>query len=231
MRSPKFRGIIPDSDVLHSVAYHAQHDHTIAPTYVETPNDGKVPKYGDTVKGTSMKFDPAHDCDGEFMSYKNQVNNNCYNYAVNMATNTFAQPGRKSGHKYKSITGPEVLKAAEYDGLVNCGTEMPDPIKVPKDGHVVALLISLEDTKWPKGVWGGDFHWARCDDMATSSWSQKDGGDQVTNFDFAGNKLEDPRKANWTVNEGRLMRGYDEDFVISYEFFAFMIVPKTADII
>src|SRR5574337_300488 len=42
--------------------------------------------------------------------------NNCYNYASNKRTDTFAQPGRGSGHMYTAITCPAVTQAALSDG-------------------------------------------------------------------------------------------------------------------
>src|SRR5205823_4712893 len=44
-------------------------------------------------------------------------NNNCYNYASNRKTNTFAQPGRGSGHMYTALTCAAVTQAALSDGL------------------------------------------------------------------------------------------------------------------
>lgn len=44
-------------------------------------------------------------------------NNNCYNYASNKRTDTFAQPGRGCGRMYTAITCPEMTRAALCDGL------------------------------------------------------------------------------------------------------------------
>lgn len=94
-------------------------------------------------------------------------------------------------------------------------------------GHFVSLLISPTDTTLG---WIGDYHWARCDDNVNyASWSQKDGNDQVTNFDFAGSPITDPSQANWTVNQGPAAdpcRPAD-DVVVSYDFYCFMFVPST----
>jgi len=61
------------------------------------------------------------------------------------------------------------------------------------------LLISLAKNNL---LWKGDFHWVRCDDVSGGLWSQKDGPDQITNFDFSGKAIQDPRMANWIVNQG-----------------------------
>jgi hypothetical protein len=97
------------------------------------------------------------------------------------------------------------------------------------NGHFVALMISpAGDADWP-----GDYHWARCDNSwgGCDSWSQKDGNDQVTNFDFAGNPITNPATANWTVNQGPLQdpksSDNNEDQIVSYAFYCFMFVPTT----
>lgn len=70
-----------------------------------SPQFGNVVQYWETVKGTSTEFDPHGNCDRLFMKYKHARNNNCYNYAVNIATNTFAQPGRANpnGRKFNTL--------------------------------------------------------------------------------------------------------------------------------
>ena len=94
-------------------------------------------------------------------------------------------------------------------------------------GHFVALMISpAGDANWP-----GDYHWSRCDNSSGScgSWSQKDGNDQVTNFDFAGNLITDPATANWTVNQGPIQTGSDvgDDQIVDYAFYCYMFVPDS----
>ena len=66
--------------------------------------------------------------------------NNCYNYASDKRTDTFAQPGRGAGSMYKSLTCNEVTRAALADGLhrrFNCFPESQKP------RYLVALVI------WP----------------------------------------------------------------------------------
>ncbi len=203
----------------------------IVPTYVEVPGGKYVAQYGPTVVGTTLAYDPAGDCAGSFMSYKFQPNNNCYNYSCDIASNSFAQPGRMHGYFLAGApTGPDVVKGAQLDGLTYVGDtlESESPEVGPSDsdtgGHYVALLISPADT--PNG-WPGDYHWVRCDDMTNySSWSQKDGSDQVTDFDFAGDPISDPQSSNWTVNQGPLVENNPDDVVVAYEFYAYMFVPS-----
>ncbi|QMU55163.1 MAG: hypothetical protein GKS07_09900 [Nitrosopumilus sp.] len=229
MEKPKFKfsGMVADHDHLHVVS--AVGEETIAPKYVDVPGIGSIPQYSPTVTGTEpIMYNPPGDCDGNFMSYRFQPNNNCYNYSTNIATNSFAQPGRKHGTKI-TIDGEVVTNAAIQDGLIAIGNTTETKVSELKDltpdnpGHFVALMISIPDhsVNWP-----GDYHWARCDDLANSKWSQKDGGDQVTNFDFAGNPISDPSTANWTVNQGPgMIQGNNDDVVVEYKFYTYMYSP------
>ncbi|HVR07168.1 MAG TPA: hypothetical protein VMW75_03910 [Thermoanaerobaculia bacterium] len=225
--------VAPD-DNLHQVQ--ASADKIIAPQSVcPCPEVGCVPQYADTVASPNAGYNPAGDCDGYFMSYKFQPNNNCYAYGCNIASNSFPQPGRMHCYLYPTPpTGPGVQEGALKDGLYNVGTSKADlraHAATGASGHYVALLVSQADT--PNG-WPGDYHWARCDDPVDfNSWSQKDGNDQVTNFDFAGNPITDPATANWTVNQGPVnlfnssKPDDNDDLVVSYDFFTYMFVPAT----
>ena len=229
-RMLKFSGRIAPHDQLHQVVPEGADvvavGQLIAPSYVSIPGIGQVPQYAQTIVGAGAGYDPAGDCNGAFMSARFQPNNNCYAYSCDIASNSFAQPGRMHGYAYPDPpTGPGVQAGAEKDGLTFVGSELqPDE---PRDatGHYVALLISQPDTA---NGWPGDYHWVRLDDPATSRWSQKDGGDQVTNFDFAGNAITDPSIANWTVNQGPISAQNPDDLVVSYEFYAYMFVPAGA---
>jgi len=201
-----------------------------------------VPQFSDTVVGRSSRYNPSSDCDGNFMSYKFQPNNNCYAYACNIASNSFPQPGRISGNQITAATlnGPDIQNFAAQDGLLAVGnnldnlkafsmTRMTGKDASMLDGHYVALMISpAGDNNWP-----GDYHWARCDDNVDfNTWSQKDGSDQVTNFDFAGNPITNPVTANWTVNQGPVQPDSSQpdynpdDMVAVYTFYCFMFVPN-----
>ena len=64
----------------------------------------------------SAYYNPSFWNDSRYQGY-----NNCYNYAMNMRTNTFAQPGRAHGCNF-SINCGSVSAAARCDGVVNsCG--------------------------------------------------------------------------------------------------------------
>ena len=74
-----------------------------------------------------------------------QHNNNCYNYANNKATNTFAQPGRGSGEVYAVIDDEAVRTAAINDHLENLENDPAAgaPVPRPPNGkkHLVALAV------------------------------------------------------------------------------------------
>jgi hypothetical protein len=123
-------------------------------------------------------FEPAWWNDGG----ARQHGNNCYNYACDYRTETFAQPGRASGHMYPEIAGAAVKGAAVFDDLVD--TPAADN-HFPAAGHLVALVIA------PPHV---DFHWYRKD--LNGKWSHKPGGTAATNLDSAGHEVIDPRTAS-----------------------------------
>lgn len=134
-------------------------------------------------------FAPSTDDGGCFVS--DQQLNNCYDYGCDIVTDTFAQPGRGTGSKWVANNCTEIRRAAEHDGLVWAGTELP--AADPKVGHYVSLHI------WPET----NFHWLRRD--ANGAWSHKPGGTAVRNLDNAGKAITDPAKADvspWTVHCG-----------------------------
>lgn len=111
-------------------------------------------------------------------------NNNCYNYASNKRTDTFAQPGRGCGHMYTAITCAEVTRAALCDGLhvrYNC---FP-PSEAPR--YLVALVVA-------PGPSFRDFHWYRLD--SSGIWSHKPGSTPVRNVDNSGVLIKDPATCN-----------------------------------
>lgn len=110
-----------------------------------------------------------------------QPYNNCYNYATNYRTDTFAQPGEAAGAKYTSLTCASVRPAAIADKLIDSpGADN----KCPEEGHLVALVVAP----------GWDYHWYRKD--RTGWWSHKPGSTAATSLDNAGKKIYDPRSAD-----------------------------------
>jgi|EndMetStandDraft_5_1072996.scaffolds.fasta_scaffold29237_2 hypothetical protein len=97
-----------------------------------------------------------------------RLNNNCYNYATNFASNTVAQPGRRVGHIYQAFDCDAVQAAARLDG---CLTACEGNVRV------VALAI------WP----GVDFHWYRL--HPGGLWAHKLGITDVWTHDNLGRIL------------------------------------------
>ncbi len=110
-----------------------------------------------------------------------QTFNNCYNYATNYRTNTYAQPGRAAGAMYSALNCNEVKAGAIADELIDSPSA---DNKCPNAGHLVALVI------WPNA----DYHWYR--KGINGKWSHKPGGTAVTNLDSSGNEITDPRSAD-----------------------------------
>lgn len=114
--------------------------------------------------------------------------NNCYNYANDHITNTFAQPGRAHGKMYTALSCPSVEPAAQADGL-KPAPNFSHPLP-PRHGWYVALVI------WP----GVDYHWYRQDNVGC--WSHKPGSTPARNTDNSGHHITDPKtcnRGNYTV--------------------------------
>jgi hypothetical protein len=232
----KLSGRIPEDDIAHQVAAVRPMGLAAWPNWIYIPGVGFVPQYAPTVYGENDGYDPANDCDGNFASFKYQVHNNCYNYALDIATNSFAHPGRMHGLQMPGdIDADWVVICAQKDGLILVASgdialdelHRKEPhLRDGREGHLVALLIAPADHS---AGFGGDFHWVRCDDFESSDWSQKDGPDQMTTFDFAGDTIRDPSRANWTVNNGPLdtTKPGGSDYYFTYRLRAWMFVPHT----
>ena len=226
----RFSGLVHPDSKFHQLEDEAPPDHVIPPKWVTVPGGKKVAQYADTVYGKSNGCDPPNDCQGYFMSAKFQPNNNCYAYGCVIASNSFPQPGRLNGYLLPApFTGENVVHGATLDGLIDVGPCIADvrghaaSAATGAPSHNVALLISAADSALG---WPGDYHWVRMYGMSSMSWSQKDGTDQVTNFDFAGNPISDPKTANWTVNQGPISTQNPGDLVVSYDFHTYMYVPQ-----
>ncbi|HEX2644056.1 MAG TPA: hypothetical protein VHU81_13770 [Thermoanaerobaculia bacterium] len=102
--------------------------------------------------------------------------NNCYNFAANHRTNTFAQPGRATGAMYTAISCSNVGAATVHDGWANgC---------VASNNLTIALVI------WPNT----DFHFYR--KCANGLWCHKPGQTAARNYDNSGNLITNVETAN-----------------------------------
>ena len=113
--------------------------------------------------------------------------NNCYNYANNKATNSFAQPGLGGGRPFQSIGCDELQSAAVADGLSPIDANGPCP-----KGYLRLALVVAPDV---------DFHWYRQDD--DRGWSHKPGTTAATNLDNSGHVISAIEDAD---------RGFYEEF-------------------
>jgi hypothetical protein len=111
-----------------------------------------------------------------------QPHNNCYNYANDHATNTFAQPGRAHGAQATIMDCAHVQAGAVADGLA-VASNFTAPLAAGA-GWYVALVI------WPNA----DYHWYRQDNVGC--WSHKPGQTAARNVDNAGNSIGDPKACN-----------------------------------
>lgn len=104
-------------------------------------------------------------------------NNNCYNYARNWRTNTFAQPGRASGDFPNAMDCGDVHAAAMSDGLKKrCDCLPPD--EQPR--RLVALVVDP----------GFDYHWYR--KQKDGFWGHKPGSTAAKNTDNSGSVITNP---------------------------------------
>ncbi len=114
--------------------------------------------------------------------------NNCYNYATDYRTNTFAQPGKATGQQYTNLSAcnvPAGQRSAKMGAISDGLIDTPNANNVcPGTGHLVALVI------WPNT----DYHWYRKNN--DGYWSHKPGGTPATIYDNAGHLITDPRTAN-----------------------------------
>ena len=112
-----------------------------------------------------------------------QYNNNCYNFANDEITMTFAQPGRAHGcYPYPLSACYDVHAAAQCDGLVPISSGL-DPC--PDNMHRVYLVV------WP----GRDYHWYR-QDIPNGMWSHKPGSTPATDRDSSGQLIYNPEQAD-----------------------------------
>jgi hypothetical protein len=108
--------------------------------------------------------------------------NNCYNYAANYKSNTFAQPGRKSGVQWTSLAN-----CSETPGSVAYGANA--------DGFTTACYPTGNQLYVCLVLWANnDFHWYRL--AANGHWCHKPGQTAARNYDNSGNWISDPATCN-----------------------------------
>jgi len=103
--------------------------------------------------------------------------NNCYNYASNWRTDTFAQPGKGAGSQCQSMACGEVTRGALADGCHRRYDCFPDA-EAPR--YLMALVVAP----------GVDYHWYRV--HSEGFWGHKPGSTPAKNTDNAGNVINSP---------------------------------------
>ena len=143
----------------------------------KAPSDAAKPKPAAQVKGTSDA--PTLDLEKWNDDPNITWNNNCYNYGNDQVTNTFAQPGKASGHPIGAdMTAAKVKAAAMSDGLtmLNPQPEPSDPSPstsaAPSGWWNVALVVAegnepVRNTGFLKCIF--DYVLNKCDSNVGSS--------------------------------------------------------------
>ena len=109
------------------------------------------------------------------------TNNNCYNYATNRRTDTFAQPGRAAGQQATTMKCANVSTGAQADGAYLAPTCVPSG-QEPR--WYMAMVV------WP----GVDYHWYRL--QAEGYWGHKPGQTAARNYDNSNVVITNPETAN-----------------------------------
>lgn len=138
---------------------------------------------------TTIKDDKCTKCEYEVSQFNPgfwnvptvQPYNNCYNYARNWRTNTFAQPGRAHGAQTGVMACNTVTTAAMADGLVKRCTCLPTS-EWPR--RLMALVIDP----------GYDYHWYR--HQRGGFWGHKPGSTAAKNTDNSGVVITNPETCN-----------------------------------
>jgi len=110
-----------------------------------------------------------------------QPHNNCYNYARDWRTNTFAQPGRAHGAQTHVMACNTVTAAAMADGLVKRCDCLPQS-QWPR--RLMALVIDP----------GVDYHWYR--HQRGGFWGHKPGQTPARNVDNSNVLVTNPETAD-----------------------------------
>lgn len=120
--------------------------------------------------------DKRKDFGRDFWNAARQVmHSNCYGYALNVPK--WIHVGDIGIHPSPKTVSPLFNKAVA-DGLIPAPSHNPPYIK----GYYLVALVS-----------GQGWHWYRKD--GKKSWSHKDGGSPVSDYDDAGEPIRDPRMA------------------------------------
>lgn len=149
----------------------------------------KLPPRPSNPLRTTIRDEKCTDCQYEVSQFNPafwntptvQPYNNCYNYARNWRTNTFAQPGRAHGAQTSTMACNTVTTAAMADGLVKRCKCLPIS-EWPR--RLMALVI---DPGW-------DYHWYR--HQRGGFWGHKPGSTAARNYDNSSVIITNPETCN-----------------------------------
>ena len=138
---------------------------------------------------TTVKDEKCTDCQYEVSQFNPgfwnlpsvQPFNNCYNYARNWRTDTFAQPGRAHGAQTNIMACNTVTTAAMADGLVKRCHCLPQS-EYPR--RLMALVIDPDV----------DYHWYR--HQRGGFWGHKPGQTAARNVDNSNLLITNPETCN-----------------------------------
>ena len=151
------------------------------------PNPPEPPPPSNPLR-TTVKDVKCDKCEYEVSQYNPgfwnvpavQPHNNCYNYARNWRTDTFAQPGRAHGAGTNVMQCPNVTTAAMADGLKKRCDCLPVS-EWPR--RLMALVIAPNQ----------DYHWYR--EQRGGFWGHKPGQTAARNTDNNGALVVNPETA------------------------------------
>lgn len=134
-------------------------------------------------------YDPGYWNAGDRVFY-----NNCYNYATNKATNTFAQPGRAyfgyNPINQNTLTCTEVRTFAALDGTLRTASVDHQGVTLFAGYTEAAQCNSDRPARLALVVAPGfDYHWYRVDGDTGGLWSHKRGGTNAKNVDESGQAI------------------------------------------
>lgn len=159
--------------------------------YLRKPPRLREPKRPTTTKGlrTTIADEKCKTCQYEVSQFNPgfwntpavQPHNNCYNYARNWRTDTFAQPGRAHGAQASTMACANVTTAAMADGLhKRCDC-------LPQSEYPRRLMALVIDPGW-------DYHWYR--HQRGGFWGHKPGSTAARNVDNSNVVITNPESCN-----------------------------------
>ncbi len=166
-------------------------------------------EYNFPLSGSELDYEPDNWNKKEITQYQLpkqylKDKTNCYSYAVN------AQINPTTGILEPMQPGEASKKDIKYDDLININLLIS---VIKADAKVLGFVFeSIDDnTECPEGCYKiafaidnqepiYDYHWYRQNSDGT--WSHKPGSKEVTNLDYSGKIIMDPRKANRNAGNG-----------------------------